>query len=702
MDSTQTKASYSHLETDNDLPVKEDNRMGSHAKNESLGVDTTRSSSVNLREEVGDGNYPNSSRQSSRNGQHNNESLGAGSTRGYSSVLSSGNFDEFGVEMGDGHNATSSRRSSRNSQHRSSVENVIDNDNGYRTYSNQERQECYDDCCGNCRNQNIQTGPASILKSHPYSTDRCLGCNQTNNGGRYRDMGCPFMRVVSDQTTNAATSGYSIYNIPCDCQKVIMTSNKKLQTSETNLTGNNVRYYCKNAHQQNSSQTVALQDIRGETNISQCQGPSVQPECRCCPETRKKSTNEYQCSQAALTEYNQPSPRCLENKCERVETYLNGVESDGPVQPTDFTAPECRCCPSSRSKAVYKHSYQQEEYQQPHMESGGRRYCVQGSYSNESESPECCQPCPGYTSTKRRTGRSITCNPSLTPRSFLCSTRFSPSEFGDFNRRVPQSSPKRRNKRCPYLEHRRMTSLEPPPWSSPEYRKPKTKCTCNCCCRGDTAPPPPPLPEFFCCPDEEDEDDFNQASDICDEDDCFCDDLGSPTGLSYQDNEEYQELLTELEEALACRNRNRVRRAIQEFEQRSRLNKPLERPIIDYDDTSGSEEPLIEKLSQLRNSRKANRRRADRPSATRRRSKTREENEYSHEEQTTPCSSGRQFRTGSKREGSRLPKWKMDEAGEWYKSPRTLKRSSGSSSPRKDYHTEICGCCACKACDRMK
>nr|CAI5853859.1 unnamed protein product [Callosobruchus analis] len=179
---------------------------------------------------------------------------------------------------------------------------------------------------------------------------------------------------------------------------------------------------------------------------------------------------------------------------------------------------------------------------------------------------------------------------------------------------------------------------------------------------------------------------FSEDSDMSD-DGCFCDDLGSPTGLK-------------LEEALACRNRNRVRRAIQEFEQRSRLNKPLERPIIDYDDTSGSEEPLIEKLSQLRNSRKASRRK-DRP-APRRRSNTREENEYLHEEQCTPCSSGRQFRTGPKREASRMSKWKLNEAGEWYKSPRALKRSSGSSSPRKDYHNDICSCCACKACDRMK
>nr|CAH7750441.1 unnamed protein product [Callosobruchus chinensis] len=616
MDTAQTKASYSQFEADNDLPVKEDDRMASNARNEGLGVASTRSFSASLHEETGGGSRRASRNSQLRNSVSNNGSLDAASARGYSS----GNFDE-----------KLSRRSSRNSQLRSSMENVIDDDHGYRRYSNQENLDCYDDCYGSCRNKDIQTGPTPILKHHhSFLSERS-----------------PFMRVVSNQTTDAPTSGYSVHNIPCDCQKVILTSNKKLQTSETNLTGKNVRYYCTNSNRQSSSQTVGLQDTRGDTNIRlhfllllhfkeklvlkfQSQDRKLRPECGCCPETRKKSTNE-----AGLTEYNQPPSGFLENKCERVETYSNGVD---------------RCCPTHRSRAVYN---QQEDYQQPHMESGGPRYCVQGSYSNESESPKYCQPCPGY---------------NMSKRSFLYSTRFTPSEFEDMDQSIPPRSPRRRKKRYPHLEYRRMSPLEPPHWRSPEYRKPKTKCTCNnCCCRGETAPPPPPLPEFFSGPDEEEEDIYNEASDISD-DDCFCDDLGSPTGLSYQDNEEYQELLTE-------------------------------RPIIDYDDTSGSEEPLIEKLSQLRSSRKAVRRR-NRP-APGGRGKIREENEYLNEEQSTPCSSGRQFRPGLKREGSKS-KWKLDEAGEWYKSPRTLKRNPGSSSPRKNYPNDICGCCACKACDRMK
>ncbi|ENN78198.1 hypothetical protein YQE_05350, partial [Dendroctonus ponderosae] len=74
--------------------------------------------------------------------------------------------------------------------------------------------------------------------------------------------------------------------------------------------------------------------------------------------------------------------------------------------------------------------------------------------------------------------------------------------------------------------------------------------------------------------------------------------------LPYQNNEEYLELVQELQDTLHSRNRNRVKRAMQEFEDRSKQNKPLDKPIINYDETSESEEPIIRKIDQMRIGRK--------------------------------------------------------------------------------------------------
>lgn len=69
--------------------------------------------------------------------------------------------------------------------------------------------------------------------------------------------------------------------------------------------------------------------------------------------------------------------------------------------------------------------------------------------------------------------------------------------------------------------------------------------------------------------------------------------------LAYQNNEDYLDLVQELEETLQNRSRNRVHRTMREFEHRSRYNKPLEKPIINYDETSESEEPIIQKICYL-------------------------------------------------------------------------------------------------------
>ncbi|XP_060526671.1 uncharacterized protein LOC132702186 [Cylas formicarius] len=74
----------------------------------------------------------------------------------------------------------------------------------------------------------------------------------------------------------------------------------------------------------------------------------------------------------------------------------------------------------------------------------------------------------------------------------------------------------------------------------------------------------------------------------------------SMTDLPYQNNDEYLDLVEELQETLHSRNRNRVKKAMEEFENRSRHNRPLERPIIDYEESSESEEPIIRKITELR------------------------------------------------------------------------------------------------------
>lgn len=54
--------------------------------------------------------------------------------------------------------------------------------------------------------------------------------------------------------------------------------------------------------------------------------------------------------------------------------------------------------------------------------------------------------------------------------------------------------------------------------------------------------------------------------------------------LAYQNNEEYVDLVQELEDTLSQRNKERVRRTMRQFEIMSRQNKNLDKPIFDDDD----------------------------------------------------------------------------------------------------------------------
>ncbi|XP_030764756.1 uncharacterized protein LOC115888990 isoform X2 [Sitophilus oryzae] len=161
------------------------------------------------------------------------------------------------------------------------------------------------------------------------------------------------------------------------------------------------------------------------------------------------------------------------------------------------------------------------------------------------------------------------------------------------------------------------------------------------------------------------------------------------TDLPYQDNEDYLELVQELQDTLHTRNRNRVRKTMQEFEKRSKQNKPLEKPIIDYDQASESEEPIIKKIEELKTCKKM-------------------------------CCAGDKCTCQSKRDApktgslgkekanvqdlredvERPSHWTMDPgSGEWYKDHKDSK-SRGSKSSRNSSDVRECFC-KCRQARRM-
>uniref|UniRef100_A0A6P7FT66 Myb-like protein D isoform X2 n=1 Tax=Diabrotica virgifera virgifera TaxID=50390 RepID=A0A6P7FT66_DIAVI len=153
-----------------------------------------------------------------------------------------------------------------------------------------------------------------------------------------------------------------------------------------------------------------------------------------------------------------------------------------------------------------------------------------------------------------------------------------------------------RNTRKKYTYHNPVTS------NAENARNDYCAGTCRCCARrGDipVVPIPPPLEYDVSCS----EDDLELI--IEDQSDQFFDSDDSNSlpsrynDLPYQNSDQYINLVQELEEKLQSRNKSRVQRTLQEFERRSRLNKPLEKPVINYEETSESEEPLIRAISEL-------------------------------------------------------------------------------------------------------
>lgn len=123
----------------------------------------------------------------------------------------------------------------------------------------------------------------------------------------------------------------------------------------------------------------------------------------------------------------------------------------------------------------------------------------------------------------------------------------------------------------------RLPDLDPPDFLLPPPPPPPLRRYRCDCCLYNYHPPYSPQQEFY---NQMYQEPFSSA-------------------LPYQNNDDYLDLVQELEETLHSRNRNRVKRAMHEFESRSKQNKPLERPIIDYDESGDSEE-VIRKIDQLR------------------------------------------------------------------------------------------------------
>lgn len=230
----------------------------------------------------------------------------------------------------------------------------------------------------------------------------------------------------------------------------------------------------------------------------------------------------------------------------------------------------------------------------------------------------------------------------------------------------------------------------------------KSEAIIICSCKGDCRScakkrksPPPPIPRQYrpvkyesstsSEPEDEEEDDEEG-------DDYYNDPHSNRHDLPYQNNDDYLDLVQELEETLQSRNRNRVRRAMQEFEHRSRYNKPLEKPIIDYDETSESEEPIIQKISQLTSEKQ---RCCGGDICTCRRARPTPE-KRSQPKQRLKKNTGKMC----KGEESKTH-WQMDvNSGEWYKVSGNQQRYKVQrrSTPSPPCHHD-CTCCGTKSFD---
>lgn len=191
--------------------------------------------------------------------------------------------------------------------------------------------------------------------------------------------------------------------------------------------------------------------------------------------------------------------------------------------------------------------------------------------------------------------------------------------------------------------------------------------------------------------DEDEEETFQCQEDFETESPYHSDYSPRRNELAYQNNEDYLDLVQELEETLQNRSRNRVHRAMREFERRSKYNKPLDRPIINYDETSESEEPLIQRIYYLTDRKK----KCTNPFCR----KKKDDEEFHEVDKSSTLTHRRRGSKSPKKPRKNTTKdktrWQMDQkTGEWFKVDDISRRKKPRSpSPRRGFRQNDCSCC---------
>ncbi|CAG9861932.1 unnamed protein product [Phyllotreta striolata] len=296
---------------------------------------------------------------------------------------------------------------------------------------------------------------------------------------------------------------------------------------------------------------------------------------------------------------------------------------------------------------------------------------------------------------------------------------------------------------CRYPRHRRRSPPETPRRYSDRYepepihyaRSPKARpkdaclvagrnrCDCCCSCRCQPRRSPnikrcscdddPRLPKYPACrcrdasrypppydgPSVVEEDCEDELELVVDQSDGDSSEgsAGYYEELPYQNNEEFEDLVQELEDSLQVRSKNRVQRTLRQFEERSKFNRPLEKPIIDYDEESESEEPIMRKISELTEKRRQMHKSfpcKGRACCTYKQLDDKElggkfapkpVRKYQVQQQHQQVRASRKIRSNRSR-------WRQDsETGEWYKVPG---RVNDCGTSYKNEH--VCSCtCTC-------
>lgn len=149
--------------------------------------------------------------------------------------------------------------------------------------------------------------------------------------------------------------------------------------------------------------------------------------------------------------------------------------------------------------------------------------------------------------------------------------------------------------------------------------------------------------------------------------------------LAYQNNEEYVDLVQELEDTLSQRNKERVRRTMRQFEIMSRQNKNLDKPIFDDDDVvvpsrpKSPQKPCRCHTRRQQSREKSPRRHHHRPERDNRRCSHQMSSGYVEDIVRNMDPNGEAVQEQTKKypkfkRSQGISRWQLDkQSGEWYK-----------------------------------